>query len=126
MNNQEIKKDAGKLRWDLLPWDAVGTIVGVLNFGATKYHDRSWEAGMDYSRLYASLQRHITAWFQGEDTDNESGLSHLSHAACCILFLIAYEIRGQGSKFDNRPNVLNKSEESYDDKIIKAAKKRKK
>jgi hypothetical protein len=98
----EAKKfDEGKAPWHLAPWDAFGAVVRVLAFGATKYDERNWENGMDWSRLFGALQRHLTAWWQGEGKDDESGMSHLWHAGCCIMFLIAYEMRGVGK--DDRP-----------------------
>lgn len=96
------KDDARKPPWHLLPFDALGGIVAVLGFGAGKYGERNWETGMAWSRLYAALLRHLTAWWSGEKTDPETGYSHLWHAGCCILFLIAYEIRGVGT--DDRPS----------------------
>lgn len=42
-----VKKDEGKLRWSLLPWDAVEEVVKVLMFGANKYtfrFDNKWQA----------------------------------------------------------------------------------
>ena len=32
-----IKWDENKLRWDLLPWDAIEKIVEIYSFGAAKY-----------------------------------------------------------------------------------------
>jgi hypothetical protein len=95
------KDDGGKDPWHLVPWDAVRGIVKILAFGAKKYGDRNWEKGMDWSRPYAALIRHLTAWWNGEKADAETGYSHLWHAGCCILFLIAYELRGTGH--DDRP-----------------------
>jgi hypothetical protein len=96
-----VKYDAGKDPWHLLPWDAVRGIVKVLAFGAVKYGDRNWESGMAWSRCYGALIRHVTAWWEGYDFDQETGYSHLWHAGCCILFLIAFEMRGIGT--DDRP-----------------------
>ena len=99
-----VKHDAEKDRWDLLPYDSVREVVKVLTYGAKKYEDRNWESGFKYSRIYGALQRHITAWFQdGEDNDPETGLSHLAHAGCCILFLLAFKLRGIGK--DDRPKT---------------------
>ncbi|HZX81677.1 MAG TPA: dATP/dGTP diphosphohydrolase domain-containing protein [Lysobacter sp.] len=97
------KYDEGKLPWHLLPFDAIRAIVSVLAFGAAKYAARNWEAGMDWSRPYAALMRHLTAWWLGERKDPETGFSHLWHAGCCVLFLIAYELRGAGN--DDRPSA---------------------
>lgn len=100
-----MKKDFNKDPWHLLPWDAVGALVKVIAFGAKKYEPRGWESngGMEYSRLFSATQRHLTAWFNGEKQDSDTGYSHLWHAGTCILFLIAYEIRGIGK--DDRPHA---------------------
>lgn len=98
---EATKFDRDKLRWDLVPWDAMEPVVRVLTHGAKKYGDRNWEAAFDWSRPYAALLRHVTAWFRGEDNDPESGISHLAHAACNILFMLAFVLRGRG--IDNRP-----------------------
>ena len=97
------KDDGGKAPWHLLPVDAVRGIVAVLGFGAAKYGERNWEAGMAWSRPYAALQRHMAAWFEGEAKDPETGMSHLWHAGANLLFLIAYEMRAVGS--DDRPKT---------------------
>lgn len=101
-----VKHDQGKDPWDLLPWDAVRAIVKVLQFGATKYAPRNWEKGMKWSRPFSALIRHLTSWWEGERKDPETGYSHLWHAGCCIVFLIAYEIRGIGE--DDRPQPSTK------------------
>lgn len=95
------KDDDGKDPWELVPWDAVRAVAKVLAFGARKYGARNWERGMAYGRLYGATLRHLTAWWEGEKADPETGFSHLSHAACCVLFLMAFELRGIGD--DDRP-----------------------
>lgn len=95
------KFDGGKERLDLLPVDAVTEVVRVIGFGAAKYGDRNWEQGMDWSRMYGAMLRHSFAFWSGEDTDPESGLPHMAHAACCALMLLAYQSRAIGA--DNRP-----------------------
>lgn len=99
--NTGKKNDEGKEPWDLAPWDAFRAIVHVLRFGADKYGPRNWERGMDWSRVYAALLRHLTAWWEGRCGDSETGYSHLWHAGCCLVFLIAYELRHVGN--DDRP-----------------------
>ena len=96
-----VKFDQGKDPWHLMPWDAARAIVKVLAFGAGKYSARHWEQGLEWSRPSAALQRHLTAWWHGEGVDPETGYSHLWHAGCCMMFLIAFEIRGIGQ--DDRP-----------------------
>ena len=87
------KDDAGKPRWDLIPYEALEEVVNVLTHGAQKYAPDNWRSVPDWNRRYfAAAQRHLVAYFQGEDLDDDSDLPHLAHAACCILFLLAKEL----------------------------------
>ena len=97
MHNEQGKKhDQEKPRTDLLPPVALEEIAKVLSFGASKYADHNWRLGFKYSRLIGAALRHIFAFSKGEDKDPETGLSHLAHAACCILFLLDHTILGYG------------------------------
>jgi hypothetical protein len=83
-----MNKDEAKLRWSLMPFEQLKPIIDVLEFGCKKYDVDNWKKGMAHSRNFNSLMRHLTAWWGGEDTDEETGLSHLAHAGCRILFLL--------------------------------------
>lgn len=96
-----VKHDQGKLPMHLLPPELFRGVAAVLAFGAEKYTERNWELGMAWHRPYAALHRHMLAWWEGEEADPETGMSHLWHAACCITFLMTYEMRGIGT--DDRP-----------------------
>lgn len=96
------KYDTGKLRYDLVNSDAHKRMVEILTFGAQKYDARNWERGMPWSRIIASLKRHLAAIEAGQDFDPESGKLHVDHVACNTHFLSAYyKIYPQG---DDRPH----------------------
>ncbi len=82
-----IKHDDGKLPLDLLDPVALEGIARVLAFGARKYAPHNWRGGFAHSRLLAAALRHLFAHMKGEDNDPESGLPHVDHAACCLMFL---------------------------------------
>lgn len=87
-----VKYDAGKEPWSLLPWDATTLVVRVLDFGARKYAPDNWRKVPDApSRYFDASIRHLSAWRRGEKLDAETGLPHLAHAACCVLFMLALE-----------------------------------
>jgi hypothetical protein len=90
------KDDQGKNRLDLLPFTALEEVGKVLTHGASKYGDHNWKKGMKWSRLLGAALRHVFAWASGAGKDSESGLSHLAHAACCILMLLEYELWRMG------------------------------
>jgi hypothetical protein len=86
-----LKFDDGKLPLHLLSTEAMNQTAAVLAFGAEKYAAHNWRKGFVWSRPLSATMRHITAFNAGEDKDPESGLSHLAHAACCIMFLLEFE-----------------------------------
>lgn len=90
------KDDSAKARWDLLPYESVEQVVQVLTFGAKKYpqpEDQqipNWRLVKQHrERYFAAAMRHLVSWKKGEKVDPETGLSHLAHGVCCMLFLLA-------------------------------------
>lgn len=85
-----VKHDQQKVRPTLLfkslkqPLDEV---LAVLEFGAKKYAPDNWKH-VEGHRYDDALLRHVQAYLGGEMNDPETGLHHLAHAACCILFKI--------------------------------------
>lgn len=98
-----IKHDGLKSRFELLPWDALAEVAKVYQFGMEKYDARNWEKGFDWLRLWNAGMRHMTDWEAGESKDPETSLSHLVHAAFCILGLIAHELRHIGTDDRHKP-----------------------
>lgn len=84
-----MKYDKDKPRWDLLPFKGLAGVVDVLTHGAKKYTPENWRKveGWEWRYLGAAL-RHLSAWKGGEKIDPESGLPHLAHAVCCLLFML--------------------------------------
>ncbi len=82
-----VKYDDGKPRLDLLSTAWLNGVGKVMGYGAKKYAAHNWRGGIVYSRLVAACLRHITAFNDGQDLDPETGLSHLYHASCCLMFL---------------------------------------
>lgn len=104
MSETGLKYDEKKIRYDLLPPEALHEISRVLSFGAEKYSARNWEHGITYGRVFAALMRHLWAWWKGENLDPETGITHLAHAGCCLMFLLTYEARKM-EKWDDRPTI---------------------
>jgi len=95
MFDQSVKFDGDKLRYDLSPVEVEEELAKVLTYGAKKYSANSWQKVEPFNdRYYAALRRHISEWRKGETIDPESGLHHLSHALCCVAFLLSRELRG--------------------------------
>ena len=60
----------------------------VMSKGAAKYGPMNWRTDpVSSSTYYDAAMRHLTAWWDGQNNDPETGLPHLAHAAAnmCIL-----------------------------------------
>lgn len=94
--SSEVKQDLGKLRYDLMPFDALDSVAEVLTYGINKYPkpEENWRVNStedDIKRYKAALLRHYSKMAQGESLDFESGLPHIAHIATNSLFIIALE-----------------------------------
>ena len=83
------KFDSGKPQYGLIPTKALKETVNVLTRGAVKYEPENWKFVPDaQNRYFDALQRHLWDWKSGEKHDPETGINHLAHACCNILFLL--------------------------------------
>ncbi len=80
---------------------ALMVVAEVAGFGGAKYARYNFLNGFDWSLAYDALQRHMHAFWGGEEIDPESGLPHPAHAAWQALCLTAFWLRGLGT--DDRP-----------------------
>jgi uncharacterized HAD superfamily protein len=85
-----LRFNEGKTRYDLIPAFAMEKMGDVFTMGAQKYGPRNWENGMAWSKVIASLERHLQAIKRGEDFDKESGNYHAAHVAANAFFLLEY------------------------------------
>ena len=93
--------DTGKPPLALLSTVALEDTAKVLAFGVEKYTAHNWRKGIGWTSIMSSALRHLFAFNNGEDLDEESGISHLAHAMCDIMFLLEYTYT-EDSVFDDR------------------------
>ncbi len=88
-----IKFTDGKPRTDLLPFRAVLEVSKVLSFAVPKYGANNWRKvrGWRWKYIGAAL-RHLSYYMLGDRTDPESGLPHLAHALCSIMFVLEQDL----------------------------------
>jgi hypothetical protein len=96
-NVTAIKNDQNKPRVSLIPTVALLEVAKVLTFGANKYTSDNFRNGFAWRRLIDANLRHLLAFSDGEDTDSETGLSHLAHAGTCTLMLLEHQVRNIGT-----------------------------
>ncbi len=104
------KKDDGRPPLDLVDPYFIEGIALALQFGAVKYEPWNHLGGFESSRIYASIHRHLGAWFKGEEIDPDSGELQVPHlfAAGAQLMFLCHQMQSPYSyrydHLDDRPN----------------------
>lgn len=76
----------------------VAMLEGARKYGRHNYRDIGVRASVYFD---ACCARHLPAWWEGEDVDPDSGLSHLSKAMASLMVLRDAQIRDK--MVDDRP-----------------------
>lgn len=69
----------------------LGLLDGMLKYGRSNFR----EVGIRASIYYDAADRHLKAWFEGEDLDPDSGLPHLAHLLACIAIIVDAQAAGK-------------------------------
>lgn len=95
-NTVGVKFSEYKIDWTLLLkscYEPILEVCKVLNMGACKYSADNWRK-VSKEEYVKGLCRHvIDGYLSGEVEDPAEKTHHLSHAICCCLFLIWFDIR---------------------------------
>jgi hypothetical protein len=96
-----IKHDGPRLRWSLLPWDAIEVVVQLLEYGARKYPAaNNWQHVENAEQRYLdALTRHLVEVHKGnyyDDGPEGSGFPHFAAIATNALFLLWFWLRRGG------------------------------
>lgn len=95
-----LRYNAGKFRPSLVPPALIEGCARGMTYGAQKYSDNNWRKGFNWTDVLDSLERHLLAFKQSEDLDEESGLHQLDLMACNLGMLMEFVKTGNG--VDNR------------------------
>lgn len=72
--------------------------------GACKYGRHNYRAsGVRHSVYYDATMRHLMAWWEGQDIDPDSGMSHITKAITSLVVLRDAMIQGMAE--DDRPPI---------------------
>lgn len=91
IKNSNPKDAVGSSKLPLHLWPTTATIMGSVGLldGMLKYGRSNFRGiGVRASIYVDACQRHINAWFEGEETDPDSGVPHLAHALACLAILV--------------------------------------
>jgi hypothetical protein len=82
-------------------YQAISHFLGNVKYGAWNYRG----AGARASVYKAALDRHVDAWWEGEEYDPTDGTPHLANALACLGILI--DAKHSGKLVDDRPPSLH-------------------
>ena len=100
--NPKDRLGARKPPLQLIPPAAELLESSVMALGARKYGPFNWRSTNVKASVYvAAARRHLLQWFDGQDDDPESGVSHLAHARACLGILL--DALATGHLIDDRP-----------------------
>ena len=86
-----------KIRFDLIPPEALIELARVYEMGALKYEDENWRKGLPYSSSIRAINSHLTLWRSGQAVDADTGCHHLAQVAWNALTLLVYELTRSGT-----------------------------
>ena len=89
-----------------IPWRGLWRVVQVIWSGIDKHrHDAWYKSDCWPASLWIGKEyRHLDAYVQGWDLDDESGRHHLAHLGCDVLMHLS--IVGRGAIEDDREYAL--------------------
>lgn len=85
--SQFTKADQGKEQIHLIDPSFILGVAKVLAHGAEKYGANNWRKCEDPTRYFDAAMRHLLAIAAGEELDSDSGLPHIHHVACNVMFM---------------------------------------
>ena len=88
-DNPKTAIGSTKVPLHLVPPSAKHFLALAFKDGAEKYGPYNWrEHKVSASIYYAAAQRHIDAWWDGEDLSSDAKVHHLGHAMACMAILL--------------------------------------
>lgn len=108
MSTKNPKKKYGDAKTGLscVPVSVLNELGAAMKEGADKYGAYNWRCSeIEAETYYNSTMRHMMQWWDGEDIDADSGISHVSKAIAGLFVLRDAMICGTFK--DNRPKEKN-------------------
>lgn len=105
MNDQSIKRDAGKLPLSLVPMQIIRDIAEVRQYGIAKYGDTDSWRRVEIQRYIDAMLRHTLAFVDDPaGVDPESGIEHYKHVVCNWAFLCDILNPSKSTRLEGGPN----------------------
>ncbi len=101
-----------------IPGPVLFEVGAALLEGALKYGRHNYRvAGVRASVYYDAALRHLIRWWEGENNDPDSGLSHITKAIASLVVLRDAQMNGMVTNDDRPPQSLTGWFEKISDKV---------
>lgn len=101
-NNPKDAIGSKKAKFSTIPAGVLFDVGNAMLEGACKYGRHNFRGvGARASTYYDASMGHIADWWEGEDIDPDSGLSHITKAIASLVLL--RDVMLQGKLYDDRP-----------------------
>lgn len=89
----------------VLPMPVLYEVAAGMLEGALKYRRHNYRvAGVRASVYFDATMRHLTAWWEGQDIDSDSGIHHVSKAIASLMVLRDAMLQGMLAQDDRPPS----------------------
>lgn len=96
VNPKEIAGSKKPSTWSVFPRWVMLAVGRVMSVGAAKYGAFNYrETNISASVYQDAMERHMQLWFDGEDDDPETGVSHLASVIASAALLMDAQITGK-------------------------------
>ena len=96
-----LRYNKGKPQFSHLSPEFISDMMALMTKSSDKYGYLNWTKAQDVRTASDSLMRHFLKFQQGEDLDDESGYSHITHVAVNAM-IIWQNLQDFGDEVDNR------------------------
>ena len=116
-------------RFGQIPVNALLELARQYGVGAEKYTAHNFRKGYEFSKSFDALMRHAWTWWNGEETDPETGTSHMAAVAWHAFNLMTlldehpeFDDRYAGEYKEHKPTLQEVLDAKLDQAMAKAAK----
>lgn len=110
VNPKELAGSRKPRTWSVMPRWVVLLVGQVMTVGANKYGAFNYrESSIAASTYQDAMERHLQLWFDGEDNDPETGVSHLASVIASASLLMDAQATGMLSDDRQKTGLVRKT-----------------
>lgn len=119
VNPKELAGAKKPATWSVMPRWVMLQVGRVMSVGAAKYSPFNYrESRISASTYQDAMERHLQLWFDGEDNDDETGVSHLASVIASCALLMDAQATGQLDDDRQKTGIVREQLKSLEQLLI--------